>query len=55
MFIVAVIVTVILCIVVPIFDAWIQGRKEQGDVSYEEPATDEIFSYTYEVEEEIEE
>lgn len=49
----AVIITFLICIFIPLWSAYVEMQKELRDVEYEEPATDEIFSYTYEPEEEI--
>lgn len=49
--IVAVIVTVIICICIPIWEKYKEMMREIGNTSYDEPSTDEIFSYTFEPEE----
>ncbi len=51
--IIAVIITILICIVIPILDAYIEMIKSEREMDFEEPATDEIFSYTYEPDEEI--
>lgn len=50
--IIAAILTVAVCIVIPILDSYYQMRREENFESYENVATDEIFRYTYEVTEE---
>lgn len=51
--IVAAILTVAVCIVIPILDSYYQMRREEEFSSYENVPTDEIFRYTYEAESEI--
>ena len=50
--IIAAVITILVCIVIPIWSAYIEMIKAERDMDYEEPATDEIFSYTYEPDEE---
>lgn len=50
--IIAAVITVLICIVIPILDAYIEMIKAEREMDFEEPATDEIFSYTYEPDEE---
>ncbi len=52
---VAALFTVLVCIVIPIAQAYIRSQRELDSMNFEEPATDEIFSYTYEAETETEE
>ncbi|MDE6032252.1 MAG: hypothetical protein K2G32_11585 [Oscillospiraceae bacterium] len=49
--IIAAIITILVCIVIPIADAYIEMIKAEREMDFEEPATDEIFSYTYEPDE----
>ena len=50
--IIAAIITVLVCIVIPIWSAYIEMIKAEREMDFEEPSTDEIFSYTYEPDEE---
>ncbi len=52
--IVAALFTILVCIVIPIAQAYIRSQRELESMHFEEPATDEIFSYTYETETETE-
>lgn len=47
--VIAAIVTVMVCIVIPLAQAYREMRKEEGNKSYDEVPTDEMFSYTLEV------
>ncbi len=49
--IIAAVITILVCIVIPIADAYIEMIKAEREMDFEEPATDEIFSYTYEPDE----
>lgn len=49
--IIAVVITILICIVIPILDAYIEMRKAEREMDFDEPPTDEIFSYTYEPDE----
>lgn len=49
-YIVAALFTILVCIVIPIAQAYIRSQRELESMEFEEPATDEIFSYTYEAE-----
>ena len=44
--IVAAIVTVVICIVIPLVESYYQMRKDENFESFENVSTDEIFSYT---------
>ena len=48
----AVVATAVVTIVIPLLNSYFNMEEELRDYSYEEAATDEIFSYTYEAEEE---
>lgn len=49
--IIAAVITILICIVIPILDAYIEMRKAEREMDFDEPPTDEIFSYTYEPDE----
>lgn len=46
--IIAVIVTFALCYIIPIVEKYFDMLEDESGYSYEVPATDEVFSYTYE-------
>ena len=48
--IIAIVVTVLVCIVIPLSEAYRQMQKDLEGVSYTEVPTDEIFAYTTEAE-----
>lgn len=46
--IVAAVIAVLVCIIIPIIDSYYQMRKDENFESFENVATDEMFSYTME-------
>ena len=46
------VITILICIVISIMDAYIEMIKAEREMDFEEPATNEIFSYTYEPDDE---